>query len=54
MNEEEDNEATCYLCKKLVDHDDTYCHGCKVNVCEECDETQVMGFGHRPEEHQGG
>jgi len=47
-----EKRVPCYLCGKLVDDDDTLCAGCNANICEECEVTGVMGFGHEPIDHK--
>lgn len=40
----------CYFCGKEVTNEH-YCYGCRHYVCEECDETQPVGY-HQVKEHK--
>ena len=42
--------AICYFCERIVTEDD-YCYGCKHFVCQDCDQTNVLG-SHDVDEHE--
>lgn len=45
-------EGPCHFCKKVVKAEESFCYGCKIFVCQDCDHTEIMGHGHNPAEHQ--
>lgn len=50
MTETTKKQARCYLCKKRVDDEDSYCYGCDQHICDECDLSSPMGV-HEPRDH---
>ena len=50
----EKKTPACYFCELTFTKDDAkefYCSGCGEHVCEDCNETSVMG-NHEVEEHK--
>lgn len=43
-------EPKCYFCGKHCTEED-FCYGCQQYICEDCDETGIMG-SHDPEDHR--
>lgn len=42
--------ATCYLCKRKVDADDSFCYGCHEHICDVCHQNDPWG-AHTPKDH---
>lgn len=50
---EPSSQGNCHFCAKRVTEDD-YCYGCKVFVCETCEQAGDLITGpHDPKLHQG-
>lgn len=50
--EENKTDVKCFHCKKSVGADESFCYGCKVYICEDCDTNNNMPMGpHKPEAH---
>lgn len=45
-------KANCRLCQKPVDAEDSFCHGCKNNICEECAVDLTLGKFHGAKDHK--
>jgi hypothetical protein len=41
----------CHHCGIEVDHEDTFCHGCEVHICEECENNHTLMGRHDPDDH---
>jgi hypothetical protein len=47
---EEDKDPTCFNCGAVVD-EDSFCYGCSMYICDECDVNMGTHGEHLPEDH---
>lgn len=44
-------EILCFHCAEEVDDEDTFCHGCGVNICDDCERNHTLMGPHDPIDH---